>query len=170
MKYFKTAIVLCIICGLCAVLIAFINFLTAPVIKNNKVKAEAKACSEIFPNMEYEEVELNANTDTAIEKKWLAKENGIDVGVIYSVSGRNAYGNISLLVGISKADGSVKKVVLTTNTQSYAKVVKNHVNSAYNSGNQVFVDDVDVKCGATFGATLVKELIQIAVSDYLGGN
>lgn len=168
MKYFKTAIVLCLICGLCAVLIAFINYFTSPIIKENKVKAEAKACSEIYPNMEYEEVEL-ANADSSIEKKWAAKENGEIKGYIYSVSGKNSYGTISLLVGIN-LNGSTEKVVLTTNTQSYARIVKNHVKATYNNGPVIDVDNVDVKCGATFGATLVKELIQVAVNDYLGGN
>lgn len=168
MKYFKTAIVLCLICGICALLIAFINTFTAPRIAENKIKAQEKACSEIYPNMEYEEVALNSAND-AIEKKWVAKENGVVKGYIYSLNGKNAYGNISLLVGIN-LDGSTQRVVLTTNTQSYAKKVKDHVNSSYNSGQVSDVNSIDVKCGATFGATLVKDLVTIAVNDFLGGN
>ena len=167
MKYFKTAIVLCIICGLCAVLIAFINYLTAPIIEKNKIEAQNKACSEIYPNSQYEEVGLDGAND-AIEKKWHATGNGTE-GYIYSLSGRNAYGTISLLVGIN-LDGSVEKVVLTTNTQSFASKVKNHVKSTYNNGPVADLASVDTTCGATFGATLVKELIQIALDDYLGGN
>ena len=168
MKYFKTALVLCLICGICALLIASINLLTAPIIENNKIKTQDKACSEIYPNMNYEEVELN-NASSEIEKKWIAKDGDTLKGYIYSVSGKNSYGNISLLVGIN-TDGSVERVVLTTNTQSYARVVKNHVADVYNNGHVTSLDDVDVKCGATYGATLVKELIQVAVNDYLGGN
>ena len=168
MKYFKTAIVLCIICGLCAVLIAFINFFTAPIIKENKIKAQNKACSEIYPNMTYEEVEIE-NANEAIEKKWVVKEGDTIKGYIYSLNGKNSYGNISLLVGIN-LDGSAEKVVLTANTQSFASKVKNHVKSTYNNGAIADVNSVDVNCGATFGATLVKELILIAVNDYKGGN
>ena len=168
MKYFKTAIVLCIICGLCAVLIAFINYFTAPIIEKNKIEAQNKACSEIYPGLTYEEVELNG-TDSAIEKKWIAKDGDTVKGYIYSLNGKNSYGNISLLVGIN-LDGSAEKVVLTENTQSFASKVKNHVKSTYNNGATADVDNVDVKCGATFGATLVKELVLIAVNDYIGGN
>ena len=168
MKYIKTAIVLCLICGICAVLIAFINTFTAPKIAENKIKAQDKACSEIYPNMEYEEIAIDG-ADEAIEKKWAAKENGVIKGYIYSLNGKNSYGNISLLVGIN-LDGSTEKVVLTTNTQSYAKTVKKHVNSSYNNGPVSDLDSIDVKCGATFGATLVKELVTIAVNDYKGGN
>ena len=167
MKYFKTAIVLCLICGLCAIIIAFINYFTSPIIKENKIKAQEKACSEIYPNMTYEEVELNGANE-AIEKKWVVKDGETVKGYIYSVSGKNAYGNISLLVGIN-LDGSAEKVVLTSNTQSYASKVKNHVKSTYNNGAVADIDNVDVACGATFGATLVKELVLIAVNDYKGG-
>lgn len=167
MKYLKTAIVLCIICGICAVLIAFINYFTQPIIEKNKVEAQNRACSEIYPNLTYEEIELN-NDNKAIEKKWHATGTGVE-GYIYSLSGRNSYGNISVMVGIN-LDGSIEKVILTENTQSFASKVKNHVKSTYNNGPVASLDGVDVKCGATFGATLVKELIQIALDDYLGGN
>ena len=168
MKYFKTAIVLCIICGLCALLIAFINFFTAPIIEENKIKTQNKACSEIYPGLTYEEVDVSGLNE-AIEKKWVAKDGDIVKGYIYSLNGKNSYGNISLLVGIN-LDGSAEKVVLTTNTQSFASKVKNHVKATYNNGAISDVNSVDVKCGATFGATLVKELVLIAVNDYKGGN
>ena len=167
MKYFKTAIVLCIICGLCAVLIAFINFFTAPIIKENKIKVQNKTCNEIYPGLTYEEVSIEGAND-AIEKKWVAKDGEVVKGYIYSLNGKNAYGNISLLVGIN-LDGSAEKVVLTANTQSFASKVKNHVKSTYNNGAILDVGGVDVACGATFGATLVKELVLIAVNDYKGG-
>ena len=94
------------------------------------------------------------------------------------------------MVAISE-NNSVHQVEFLENGQSFASTVKSHVKSSYNSSKedvyelnpysskeeinigdltQDDVDDIDVKCGATFGATLVKELVNIALSDAKGGN
>lgn len=72
------------------------------------------------------------------------------------------------MIGIS--DGSVCAVEIITNTQSFSKVVNQYVNDLDNLDiNNQNIDDLDVKCGATYGAKLVKELINVALDHYQGG-
>ena len=93
------------------------------------------------------------------------------------------------MVAIS-ANNTVYQVEFLENGQSFASTVKSHVKSSYNSskeevyelnpysdGEQAVVgeltqdqvNNVDVKCGATYGATLVKDLVNIALQDAKGG-
>ena len=79
-----------------------------------------------------------------------------------------------MLIGIS--DGKVKKVVFLENTESYASTVEDHVNNAYAPDKVTTenIGDVDVKCGATFGAKTIKAMMQSALDhynkNYSGGN
>lgn len=166
-KYFSIALVLCIISGFCALLIASVNELTKSIIIENKINAENKACRDIYNDLEFNVI--NQNNDN-IDKLWEAKDGNTTIGYIYKVSGKNAYGMIEVLVGIN-IDGSIKKIVLVTNTQSFAKNVNEHVDQNYNSNEGLTsLDNIDVKCGATYGAKLVKTLVQLALDDFNGGS
>ena len=78
------------------------------------------------------------------------------IGWAIKTTGSNMYGKISLIAGFND-----EKVFLGTylvvNEQTYAStLVKNYINPL-NDG-----EDVDVHCGATYGAKLVKNMIDEA--------
>lgn len=106
-------------------------------------------------------------SNSAIKEKVIVKDVNDEVlGYVYTVSGNNAYGPISLLVGIG-ADGKLVSAELLENGQSFAKEVETHVNSSYTLGLTLEeITNINTICGATYGANTVKELIIIAYEDY----
>ena len=100
----------------------------------------------------------------------------------FTVTGKNSYGTISLMVAVN--DGNVSKVEFLANTESFASKVNDYVKSNYpssktdaiyigiNDSNSNDIDslsidnvsDMDTKCGATYGALLVKKLVLAAAS------
>ena len=191
MKNFKISATLGIISLVCALLIALVNMLTSPIIAANDKKTELETCKAIFAEYNEDSSESKSDSDLsgkneAIIKIIYAKDsNKTDLGTIYKVTGKNAYGTITLMVGIN-ADNQVCQVEFIENGQSFASTVNNHVLAsypssestdvhvgAYSAGNtekvgtldSANVDSIDVKCGATYGATLVKDLVKIALDD-----
>lgn len=166
-SYLKTGLILAAITAICGIMIALLNGVTAPIIEENNYKKEQETLSLIFDGATFENLEIKEN-DSKINKVYLAKVNDEILGYVYLVSGKNAYGTIELMIGIS--DGSVCAVEIITNTQSFSKVVNQYVNDLDNLDiNNQNIEDLDVKCGATYGAKLVKELIKVALDHYQGG-
>ena len=190
MKNFKISATLGMISLVCALLIALVNMLSKPIIEANEKRTELATCQAIFSDYDQdkskEETDLSGR-DSRIKKiiYVYSSTSDISIGTIYKVSGKNAYGNITLMVGINK-EGNVIHVEFLENGQSYASTVNNHVSAnypssestdvhigAYKKAESKDIDElsgsdvaaIDVKCGATFGATLVKELVTVAVND-----
>lgn len=154
MSYFKKALVLCGICAICACLIAAVYLITNPIIERNKIARENEALSEIYNDATFEKIDTD-NSD--INNVWYAYKNDELVGMVFSVSGKNSYGTVTVLFGVDN-DGSISKVILTENSESYAPKLEEHVENSYNH-KVSDLESVDTACGATFGAELVKELI-----------
>ena len=87
-------------------------------------------------------------------------------GLAFLTSGSNMYGKVSLIVGFT-VNEELAGVYFVTNEQTYAStLVENYVDPV-NAGTR---EVEDVKCGATYGATLVKDMINEAkgaVATYL---
>ena len=88
------------ICLVCALLIALIDIATKNKIEQNTRETELATIKEIFAD--YDEnnsdvLEASGN----INKKILAKDGAGNVlGYLYNVSGKNAYGSISLMIAV----------------------------------------------------------------------
>ena len=191
-NYLRISVILGAIALVCAAILAALNMLTSPVIAKNDEKKETETIQAIYSNYDSEKstVESLDGLNDSITKKIIAKDSSDKVlGTLYTVTGKNAYGTITLMVAIS-TNNTVYQVEFLENGQSFASTVNSHVKSNYHSskeeayelnpysdGNQVEVgeltqDDVknvNVKCGATYGATLVKDLVNIALADAKGG-
>lgn len=171
-KIFRISIVLMLVAGLSGALIVLVNMVTEPVILENSKKQEKEALEVIFKDASPEVVFDNGEGD--VKKVTKALVNGEVVGYVYRVSGKNAYGIITLLVGVSNS-GNVVKVVFLENGQSFAPKVEDHVEATYQDGSidSNSIENVDVHCGATFGAKLVKSLVSSALEhfnqNYKGG-
>ena len=188
MKNIKISATLGLISLACALLIALMNMVTSPIIKEYDEKTELETCKEIFEKYnsdKSEEAKLDGKDDRIIKIIIANDSEGNQLGTIYKVSGKNAYGIITLMVGIT-ADNKVCKVEFIENGQSFASTVNNHVLASYPSSpstdihvgaytksesnakselDSADINSVDVKCGATYGATLVKELVSVALDD-----
>lgn len=170
-KNFKIAAILMIIAAICGLAVSGMNKVTSGIIEKNQLKKEEVLCKEIFSEFSIDNSEIVKEFENeAITKKIVAKNSsGSLLGNIYTVSGKNSYGSIVLLVGIS-SDGKLVSIEFLENGQSYSSEVQAHVDSKYSSGLTLSdVNSIDTKCGATYGANTVKELVQIAFNDYNGG-
>ena len=93
------------------------------------------------------------------------------------------------MIGIT--DGNVVDVEFLTNTESFASTVSSHVKGNYPSSIDSVIEvnpygsldtidigylsineieAIDIKCGATFGATLVKSMVLAALTEAKEGN
>jgi len=188
MKYLKTASVLAVISLICAAIIAAFSLLTSQKIKDNSKQKEQETYKVIYDDYSYsKDVTKNLSKETLdydlIEKAIIAYDvNDNELGTIFTVTGKNSYGTISLMVAVN--DGKVSKVEFLANTESFASKVNDYVKSNYPSSktdaiyigindsksNDIDslsidnVSDMDTKCGATYGALLVKKLVLAAAS------
>ena len=155
--------------GLCAVLglsIAGVDLLTKDVIAKNKLQKEAAGLKKVFP--EGEAGEAVALNDGYLEKYWTVTSSGQEVGRVYGTFGKNAYGNVALLVGIY-ADFSLGNVVTLENTESYGATLEEGYLEPYAAAADKEKAVEAVSCGATYGAKLCRDMILAAKNHYQGG-
>lgn len=165
-KYLKVSITLGAICGVSALLIGAVNLLTADTIKANENAAVVKGLQNVYPDCDDFGDKQVVDGKTYVVSYWIAKENGTEVGYVYRTSGKNSYGEITMLLGLS-GEGSFGTMYLITNTESYAgTLVDNYVNP-YNNGDDKDTAIDEVTCGATHGATLIKDMAYEAKADYV---
>lgn len=175
-KYTLTALVLMLIAGICAALIASVNLLTAPIIEKNNGDKTAQLCKEIFPDYDASAssvVTEGFSSDYIVEKIIANDRSSTLLGYIYTVEGSNSYGQISLLVGIHK-DYRLAGIRMITNGQSYSNETETHLNTQYHP--DMTLDDVlnldltdtDVTAGATFASKLIQSLVSAAFQDATG--
>lgn len=190
-RYAYVSLVLGAIALVCAALIAGVYLLTNPFVlmnEENRIKdTYSKIFSEYYSN---EELSFTEDEKGYIKKKVVAYDsNGNELGYIYMTYGKNSYGAISLMIGI--VDDKVIDVEFLENTESFASTVNTYVKSnfpsseesviqinPYEENNEISIDDlskdavdlIDTRCGATFGATLVKSMVIAALDEAKGGD
>lgn len=188
-KNFLIAGILGGIALVCALMIAGVNMITSKIISDNALQTELETCQSIFSEYDGNQSEVIEIDSDTITKKVLAKdENGNELGYLYTVTGKNSYGAITLMVAIK--DNQVYQVEFLENGQSFASTVASYVKENYPSSKDEVIypfikpeelpevgtlDDtqlsgIDTACGATYGAELVKSLVSIALNDAKGGN
>ena len=171
MKNIKISATLGIISLVCALLIALINMVTAPIIAANDKKTELETCKAIFAEYNEDASESKEASDLtgkneAIIKIIYAKDaNTKDLGTIYKVTGKNAYGTITLMVGIDANKQVLASYPSSESTDVHVGAYTVSNSEKVGSLDESKVSSIDVKCGATYGATLVKDLVKIALND-----
>ena len=169
-KNFKIAAILMIIAAICGLAVSGMNMFTAPVIVEKQEKKEEALCKEIFADYDMkasdEPITEGLSNEAIVKRVEARNASGDLLGYIYTISGKNSYGPISLLVGIG-ADGKLVSAEFLENGQSYGKQVETHVNSSYIPGLTLEeITNIDKRCGATYGANTVKDLVIIAFKDF----
>ena len=124
--YTKMAIILASIAGVCGLLIGALNEVTNPIIIKNKLESEDKALKQICPNGIFEKEKLNKEYQYIVSIYDVINVN--DGSKIYTLSGKNAYGQIDLMVGI-RLESTIFKIVTMTNTESYGSTVDEFIDN-----------------------------------------
>lgn len=163
-KVIACGLVLFAIAGISSCLVSVVNHFTSNVISKNANEKENASLREIYPTGDISSpVEVNGEH---VEKYWIVTNQSS--GRIYKCSGKNAYGSITLLVGISSSYSLGRMSFLELN-QSYAQTLKDNYIANYASSEDKEAALNNVNCGATFGAKLIKSLVEEAKSHYMEG-
>ena len=144
-----------------AILIGATNLLTADRIAKNKDKKITDGITEIFGEIDIPK-SINLKGYDYVTKYYDLNENRY----AFITEGSNMYGKVSLVIGFEEIE--FKKLAIITNDQTYASTLEENYISSINA-DSTKMDDVD--CGATYGATLVRNMIndaKKAAEDLLG--
>ena len=159
-KYIITAVVLGIVAMASGVLIGVTNLLTADRIAINKKESINKGIREIYGESVSvsDPIDIKGEFDK-VTAYYEVKQNDVLTGYAFQTEGSNNYGKISVIVGFVGEENTFKAISVITNEQTYASdLVENYINPL-NDGTRVYTD---VSCGATYGATTIKQLIDSA--------
>ena len=164
-KYILTGVILGSVAAVSAGLIAGVNLLTKNRIAQNKIDTFNKGVRKIFEETEsVEEKETFSKPEyTYVIKSYDVKDKNNDIiGYVFEAEGANDYGKISLLVGLDATNCNFVSLYLTKNEQSYATTLhENYVNKVI-SGKKQYDDVQPNTIGATYGAKLVRDMIDEA--------
>ena len=157
------------LCGVLGLVIAGGDMLTRDTIAKNKIQKEQNGLKKVFgENATYGEAKEIKNSPT-LQKYWTVEVENQEIGRVYATSNSNAYGTVSLLVGIG-SDFSLGNIITLENTESYASTLEEKYLDVYASSSDKEAAVEQVKCGATFGATMCRDMIRAAQAHYQGGS
>ncbi len=171
-KYMKKAFlaggVLAGLCGVMAAVIVGADFLTRDTIAKNNLEKEKSGLRKVFgPDAVYGEA-TEVSGVQYVEKYWTVTVDEVEVGRVYRGSGKNGYGDITLLYGVN-LDYSLGMVVTLVNTESYGTTLKENYLDPLSSAEDPDAAVDNVKCGATYGAKLCRSIIRAGQAHYKEG-
>lgn len=154
--YVIVSITLGAIAAASAALIGVTNLITHEKIVQNEQKKVQKGLVYIFGDG----VEIKEENDLNSYKYVTHYYSLGDGKLAFRTDGSNMYGKISLIIGFNAND--FVRLYVITNEQTYAStLVDNYINPV-NNGDATYDNPDDISCGATYGATLVREMIDDA--------
>ena len=164
--YIITSITLGLIGAASAALIGVANMITRDkIIQNEKDKVES-GIKGIFGNsslvlQEFDKKDAGLEDYKYVEYVYsIGSDKDTEIGYAFRTTGSNMYGKISLIVGVEKASQSFMNLSIVTNEQTYASTLVDKYIDPLNDHTR---DLDDVTCGATYGAKLVREMVNEAV-------
>ena len=171
-KWFKVGGILCAIAGASALLLTLLNLVTAPIIAQNNANKQLGGYKVIFDTMAAISDPTKLEDDAELSEYVIAYSDTAktqEIGYIYTSESIavKSYGNIKAMVGISGETDSptLGKVYLVENTLSYSSTfVKGYVDPFNANPSDTTLENV--KCGATFGAETLRDVIKAARDHY----
>lgn len=156
----KLGIILLLICAVSTGLLAYVNDLTAPVIKENESIARKEAMLKVMPSSESFR-DISENMSKAID------ENGNLLGYTVNVSPSGYGGEISMMVGVN-ADLTISGVEILSLSETPglgAKAQDETFLSQFKEkgGNMELKKDINAISGATITSTAVTSGVKEAI-------
>ena len=162
--YIITSITLGAIAASSALLIGLTNLATRNAIAQNEIKKITGGIVEIYgENASISETKAIEGEYKYLQELYVVQANSQDIGYAYKTSGSNMYGKISLIIGFANAGHNFLATTIVVNEQTYASTLVDNYIDPVNAGDR---DYYDVSCGATYGANLVRDMINEA-SDHV---
>src|SRR5690554_1703926 len=118
-KIFKSALVLTIIAVMCGLLLGLTNFLTAPIIEENRIAAARKAYEGFFEDLKTIEI-TQVDGQYVYEYVKVIGDNNETIGHAFRAKGNNARGLIDVVIAAT-TEGAIKgiEILTTDNTPGY---------------------------------------------------
>ena len=165
-KYIITSITLGAIAAVSAGLIGVTNLLTRDTIAANAIKKINAGINEIYGKsatilQEFDKKDsgLTGDYKYVTNVYQIGKEDKTQIGYAFRTTGSNMYGKISLIIGFGGNDSSFLGLSVVVNEQTYAStLVENYIDPL--NKDEITLDDVS--CGATYGAKLVRDMVNEA--------
>ena len=159
-KYIMTAVTLGLIAMSGALLISLTNLITKETIKQNEKNNIESGIKEVFDLGKNAKISDGGEVTgyQYIEHYYsvMAEANTPSLaGLAFRTTGSNMYGKISLIIGIG-VNGDFKGLSIITNEQTYAATLVDNYIDPLNDGTR---EVADVSCGATYGAKLVRDMV-----------
>lgn len=162
--YIITALTLGLIGAGSALLVGGANLLTKDRILENEKKKVEQGIATIFG--ESSSVQKEQSKDDAglteyryVQTIYTINQEATEIGYAIRTTGSNLYGKISLIIGYSKSSKAFAGLTIVSNEQTYASTLVENYIDPLNAGQR---DLDDVKCGATYGAKLVHDMVNEA--------
>lgn len=155
--YVITSITLGSIAAVSALAIGLSNLVTKNKIKENAAKRINASIVELFGEGSSikEEISTENKGYQYVEKIYAVSNNDSLIGYGFQTTGSNMYGKISLMVGYD-VSYTFKGIYEIVNEQTYASTLEdNYIIPLNNNTHELD----DVSCGATYGATLVRDMV-----------
>lgn len=160
-KYITTSLTLGLIAAAGALLIAGTNKITEEPIKKYEENKINSGIVEIFGENVKKgiDIEVELAEYKRITTRYEVLDNdGNEIGCAFRADGSNSYGKISLIIGF-ELPYTFKGFSVITNEQSFATTLnKNYITKVQEGTRELD----DVSCGATYGAKLVRDLVNDA--------
>lgn len=155
--YIITSITLGSIALASALLIGLTNMITKERIIQNEINKVNSGIASIFGDNSKISEDKDIEGHNYVNHVYTV-DNSEDtrLGYGFRVTGSNMYGKISLLVGFDESSHNFMGMYIVTDEQTYAQTLEDNYIGPVNAGTR---DIDDVKCGATYGATLIRDMI-----------
>ena len=159
-KYILTSVILGSIAAVSAGLIALTNLITEKKIAQNEQNSIVMGIKKIFGDSALikSEQDLDGHEYTVHLYEVENTKNEF-LGYAFKGEGSNMYGKISLISGFDALSHDFVSIYLISNEQSYASTLVENYVTPLNSHSR---DLENVSCGATYGAKLVRDIVNEA--------
>ena len=173
-KYILTAVILGSIAMCAGALIGATDLITRGPIAENEKKKVASGLADIYgveevtitSEKEFSKEEKKAQKLSYVERTYtIADASNVELGHAFRTSGYNDYGKITLIVGFNNTGARIGVSVITNEQTFASKLRKNYINPLQNGDKEY----TDIQCGATYGAKLIRDMIDeaaIALNGY----
>ena len=166
-KYLLTSLILGLIACGGALLIATTNMFTkGPIAKNEENKINSGIANIFGDGAKVSTIDtIDDSAYTYVNTRYVLDNN---LGYAFRTDGFNSYGKISLIIGFDTSY-AYQGLSVITNEQSFATTLNKNYIAVIKDGDDSKIDDVS--CGATYGAKLVRAMIneaQQAAKDLAG--
>lgn len=161
----KPVAVLVCICLAVTALLAYINSVTAPIIKAADEKAAAEARAEVLSEADSFKLMKVKNLPECVEEVYKA-ENG--AGYVFMLSVKGYGGDMKLICGI-KSDGKIEQSKTLSHSETSglgSKTADEPYRKQYSGKTEKTLDEIDAISGATISSTAYKKAITDAFKAY----